>query len=347
MNAPAPGVAVTDAAKLDAARVLLDTLGISVTDLLNEPVDRPPVPTFDEYIPKVADAVGEGTRRNYGTYWKRIRAHWGDRRLDEPTPTEIELLTQEIRASALVRRNSRGGRSAAEHLIAALRCVYRRAEIDDLIPKGSNPALKVPKPRRLPSTRCAVANDRLAEINQVAATTGNDSELDALLLRLHTETACRRSGALALRPQDLDETQCLVYLREKGETARWQPVSPTLMRALVRHSEQRGAPKDGQLLRYVTGRPITRRRYDYLWTRIGKHLPWAAAQQVSIHWLRHTTLTWVERNFGYGIAHAFAGHTDEAGDGGSTTTYIRGQLHEVATALSTLTGEPHPLALAA
>ncbi|WP_308301002.1 MULTISPECIES: hypothetical protein [unclassified Crossiella] len=55
----------------------------------------------------------------------------------------------------------------------------------------------------------------------------------------------------------------------------------------------------------------------------------------------------MERNFGYGIAHAFAGHTDEAGDTGATTTYIRGQQQEVATALSTLTGEPHPLALAA
>ncbi|MCO1575217.1 site-specific integrase [Crossiella sp. SN42] len=339
--------AVTDAAKLDAARVLLTSLGISVTDLANAPENRPPVPTFAEYIPKITDAVGEGTRRNYGTYWNRILTRWGHRRLDEPTPTEIELLAQEIRATALVRRNSRGGRSAAEHLIAALRCLFRHAETDGLIPTGSNPALKVPKPRRLPSTRCAVANDRLAEINHIAATTGNDPELDTLLLRLHTETACRRSGALALRPQDLDETQCLIYLREKGETARWQPVSPTLMRALIRHAQQRGAPKDGQLLRYTSGRPITRRRYDHLWTRIGKHLPWAAAQQVSIHWLRHTTLTWVERTFGYGIAHAFAGHTDEAGDTGSTTTYIRGQLHEIAAALSTLTGEQHPLALVA
>ena len=72
---------------------------------------------------------------------------------------------------------------------------------------------------------------RLAEINQVAATTGDDPELDTLILRLHTEAACRRGGALALRPQDLDPDQCLVLLREKGETVRWQPVSPTLMAA--------------------------------------------------------------------------------------------------------------------
>jgi integrase/recombinase XerC len=68
----------------------------------------------------------------------------------------------------------------------------------------ANPARKITKPRRLPSTRRAVPDTRLAEINQVAVSTGNDPALDALLLRLHTETACRRGGALALRPSDLD-----------------------------------------------------------------------------------------------------------------------------------------------
>ena len=82
------------------------------------------------------------------------------------------------------------------------------------------------KPRRLPSTRRAVPGTRLAEINEAAATTGDDPELDTLLLRVHTETACRRGGALALRLTDLDPDQCLVLLREKGETVRWQPVSP-------------------------------------------------------------------------------------------------------------------------
>ena len=190
-----------------------------------------------------------------------------------------------------------------------------------------------------------MADTRLAEINQVAATTGDDPELDALILRLHTETACRRGGALALRPADLDPVQYLVLLREKGETVRWQPVSPTLMAGLVRHAEERHAPKDGQLLRYRNGRPITYRRYDGLWERIGRNLPWVRTQQVSTHWIRHTTLTWVERNFGFAVAHAYAGHTDGAGDTGTaTTTYVRATLTEVATALSVLTGEPHPLA---
>ena len=61
----------------------------------------------------------------------------------------------------MARRNNRGGRSAAEHLIAALRCLYRHAEDDGLITPADNPARKVPKPRRLPSTRRAVPDTRL------------------------------------------------------------------------------------------------------------------------------------------------------------------------------------------
>jgi hypothetical protein len=37
---------------------------------------------------------------------------------------------------------------------------------------------------------------------------GDDPALDALILRLHIETACGRGGALALRPIDLDPDQC-------------------------------------------------------------------------------------------------------------------------------------------
>jgi len=50
-------------------------------------------------------------------------------------------------------------------------------------------------------------------------------------------------------------------LREKGETFRWQPVSPTLMAGLVSHAEERHAPQGGRLLRYRDGRQITERRY--------------------------------------------------------------------------------------
>ena len=194
----------------------------------------------------------------------------------------------------------------------------------------------------------ALPDGRLSELSAVAGSTGDDPALDSLIVRLHVETACRRGGALALTPEGLDPGQCLVRLHEKGGTERWQPVSPTLMAHLLAHAERRGGLESGErLLRYATGKPITSRRYDYLWDRLGEHLPWVKTQQVSTHWIRHTILTWVERRFGFAVAEAYAGHQNASRGAramAATGTYVRAGLPEVATAVAVLTGEPHPLA---
>ncbi|WP_017975574.1 hypothetical protein [Actinopolyspora halophila] len=85
------------------------------------------VSTFAEYILVVQRAVSMGTRRVYGSYWKRVLEVWGERWLDEPTASEIKQLAERVRSQRVLRRNARGGRSAVEHCIAALRCVYRHA----------------------------------------------------------------------------------------------------------------------------------------------------------------------------------------------------------------------------
>jgi hypothetical protein len=128
------------------------------------PQPRTRVPTFAEYVPVVSAAVSAGTRRAYGSYWNRVVEHWGDRRLDEPTAAEIRQLMAYVKTRVVARRNARGGRSAEEHLVAALRCLYRRAVDDGLIGEADNPARKVAKPRRLPTTRRALPDTRLAEI---------------------------------------------------------------------------------------------------------------------------------------------------------------------------------------
>jgi integrase len=371
--------------EIEAARLLLQRLGVHPEDLLTHPTTGPtgpgraptPVPTISDYLPRVASAVPPATRRAYDTYWRRIEHAFGARRLDEPTASEIQQLAEHTRTHAVVRRNARGGQSAAAHLIAAARCLYHHAENDGLIAPTNNPARKTRKPRKLASTRRAIPDTRLTEINHIAATTGNDPELDTLLLRLHLETACRRGGALNLRIRNLDHRNSLIELREKGGTLRWQPVSPTLMQQLINHAIERvpdrqrddarpvgsgasadepsnhepsdpertddGSTTDSHLLRYRNGRPITARRYDYLWNRIAQHLPWAAAQGITTHWLRHTTLTWVERNFSYAVARAYAGHEGGLHGVGVTASYVRADVEEVATALAALTGEPHPL----
>jgi integrase/recombinase XerC len=333
------------AGEVEAARLLLARMGVTPEQLLHGAVRPSTIPTFSEYVDRVSEVVTSGTRRVYGTYWRRVVEAWGDRRLDEPTPLEIKQLAEQTRERVVVRRGSRGGRTAAEHLISALRCVYRHAVADGLVAERDNPATRVAKPRRLASNRRALQDAQLAQIIEVAGRTGNDPELDLLLLRLHIETACRRGGALALRPCDLDAEQCLIRLREKGDTVRWQPVTPTLMRGLLGHVAEHGSgDANDQLLRYRTGRPITSRRYDYLWSRLGRYLPWVATQGLSMHWLRHTTLTWVERHFSYGVARAYAGHSGRS-DAGTTSTYVRADVYEVAEALTALTGDHHPLAI--
>ena len=74
---------------VDAVLLMPQQMGLSPDDLVTALQDRPPwpVPTFAEYVPVVSAAVTAGTGRAYGSYWNRIVAHWGERRLDEIAPS--------------------------------------------------------------------------------------------------------------------------------------------------------------------------------------------------------------------------------------------------------------------
>jgi hypothetical protein len=69
-----------------------------------------------------------------------------------------------------------------------------------------------------------------------------------------------------------------------------------------------------------------------------------ATQGIGTHWIRRTILTWIERNFGYAVAHAYGGRT-HGGEADATAPCVRASLAEVAAALAALTGEPHPIAM--
>jgi integrase/recombinase XerC len=71
-------------------------------------------------------------------------------------------------------------------------------------------------------------------------------------------------------------------------------------------------------------------------------VPWAQRTPLTAHVLRHTAITAVERVAGFAVAQAFAGHQP----GSVTGTYTKASIHEVASAVATLTGESHPLATA-
>jgi hypothetical protein len=116
-------------------------------------------PTFADYLPTVVAAAGPGARRTYGTYWDRILSRFADRRLDQVTVTDVEILMHDTMAATVLRRTARNGVCAAEHLLAALRAIYTRAVADRLIPPHHNPAAQVRKPRRPPNNRRALTSD--------------------------------------------------------------------------------------------------------------------------------------------------------------------------------------------
>jgi len=83
---------------LEAARLLLQRLGISPADLVTGQPARPLAPTFAEYVPVVAGAVSAASRRAYGSYWDRVVLAWGKRRLDTVRASEIEQLRAQVQA---------------------------------------------------------------------------------------------------------------------------------------------------------------------------------------------------------------------------------------------------------
>jgi hypothetical protein len=123
--------AASQQAAVDAALLILERMGLSPDDLAAAPRQRPAVPTFADYVPVVSATVTGGTRRAYGSYWNRVTDQWGARRLDEPTPSEIRQLVAYVKAHVVPRRNARGGRGAAENLIAALPVPARRGRRAD------------------------------------------------------------------------------------------------------------------------------------------------------------------------------------------------------------------------
>jgi integrase len=346
-----------NAAALDAVLTILTAQGVTPQELVAYAADnggnaaapsRRVIPTVREFLPLVANVTPAGARRTYEPYWKLLIGQLGDQRMNEITTLQLESVAVAAQEGARVRRNSQGGIGAKENCVAAMRCVFRNAVKDGLIKDDQDPSKLVKKPHRKPNQRRALSNTELEQVWEVVVSGGNDPDLDSLLVRFFVETGARRAGALSLRIRDFNHDRQQVRLREKGDITRWQPVSRTLMDALIKHAEARGAKDlDDAVFRYKPtrgteiGRPLTKRRLNTLANRVQTALPWAGELGVSPHWFRHTATSAVERVAGFGVARAFAGHS--AG-GETTTTYIKAQETEVARAVEILTGERHPLA---
>ena len=280
----------------------IEAAGLTLGDLAVEASVPTPsaVQTVRQFHPVVEMATTEGARKTYAPYWRLLVAEMGDKLLSDVHASELKGLALQAQTNAVKRANGRKGLSARENCVAALRAFFRLAVEDGIIEE--NPADKVPKPRRQASQRRGFTDVEVARLYTVTSTSGDDPVLDTLLLRFHLETGARRGGALALRRRDLDVARQLVRLREKNDTERWQPVSKTLVDALMQHCDARGAieaddavfrrhPRAGECV----GLPVTRRRYNTLTARWGRSIPWVKELGVSIHWCRHHATSAIER----------------------------------------------------
>lgn len=291
---------------LEAGEVTVDELAALIAD----DCSRPACPTHEQHLAAVLEVCPPASASTYGTGFRRVVEAFGACRLDEVGPHEIEVLCrrtqQEVRDAA-----GSDGAGAVRNLLYAARFFYRVAHQRGFI--ASNPAAQVPTPAPRRRARRALTAAELLEVYEVAAAAGDDTLLDVLLLDFHRETAARRAGAVALRLMDLRADRGSVLLREKGGHEREVPCGPDLQRRIRVLAEARGASSAiDAAFHYRRGTPLTRRRYNTLFSRIHKELPWAARLGVSIHWLRHTTLTDISNAAGSRIAAAYAGHADRS-----------------------------------
>ncbi|MGK8486685.1 hypothetical protein [Nocardia asiatica] len=329
---------------VQAALRFVASLGLSLDDLASGQADRARVPTISQYIQRLTIKKPEGSS-HYRSYWPIIETEWGERLLDSLTVAEIEGVAAQHRRRAATRANSKGGHGAEANFIAALRFLYQNAETDGLIRPDANPAVKARRTSQASGPARPLSLDQIRDLGRVASTTGDDTELDALILRLHIETACRRNSVLTLAIEDLERDDCLVKLHEGGGAIRWQPISPTLMHRLLDHVRNRGGRNvTERVLRYRDGAPVALARYQYLVRRFRDELSWAEELQVNMDWIGRTTEEFVKNQFGRSAANLFKrGHRHLDGAEGHER-YDARRLATVAEVLVALTGEPHPLA---
>lgn len=240
------------------------------------------------------------------------------------------------------------GRNAEETAVASMRSFY------GYMAKYCEPAVAqdVKKPRRNDREKRPLRPFELAELHMVTGNGGDDPELDLLLVDLAIATGVRASGAQGLVVKQLERHTQLINLKDKGGTTEPMPVSAELIDRLIAHAVSRGGemcdptspkyvPDSPVFWKKVGGvyRPMTDRRFDNLSERWQRSLPWAMAEQLGYHHLRHTMGAILLPLFGSQVKKRYLRHAD----GNVSELYGRCTLEELARAMSTVLDFEHPL----
>ena len=296
------------------------------------------------------------TYRVYDNHWKRLESKFGDKdiaSLKANDVVKVALLAEEDSIkhwnSINITRQQKGlplkeftGANAYNACVDAISVVFKYAIDEELITLNRTHSVK--RKEIDPPKRHGLTNAQIVELLDTAASGGNDPVLDHLIMWTQVETGARMSGILKLQLGDIDTKRQTITLVEKRSKKRVQPVTRELMENLMRLAGSRGARvRTDSVFRYLPNKdgissPLTSKRFETLWKRLGQTLPWVASQGISSHYLRHTVLTWVDRVAGHSVARAYAGHS--AGD--TTDFYTSVGFSEIVNAHGLITGTIHP-----
>jgi site-specific recombinase XerD len=289
-------------------RAVIEALGLSADDLRSL-ADALDAGRQTVLVRDVAEACLAGLPRDH-RYVKSLRrlVDWaGDR--DASTVRAADIATWARRAGDEARSTTwaRHGVGAEEALVLAVRAAWARALREEMV--TNNPANDVAVPERPPSRRTALACEQLTEAHLSLLAHSRDPDLDGVVFQLLRETACRRAGAIGLAYADLAPTTRTVRVVEKYAKQRWLPTSAHLMQRLRVHACERDHPGCSRVLHRRDGGHVNDKWFEGFAQRI-QQVPWAGELGVTAHWLRHTTLTDIERIAGVRVAAAYAGHAD-------------------------------------
>lgn len=278
-------------------------------------------------LPRVMDLCPPRSRPTYQIGFRRLVEAFGDRHLPDVTPMDLQALRDQVRLDVgtqkVAKARSTGrrlrsydpdahGKGAAENFVRSARFFFRVAQDCNLI--TVSPAANLKPPKRPQAPERPLTPSELADLYDVATRTGDDPPLDRLIVLLLRHTACRREGVINLTLDALDPARRRITVSEKRGEVRELPLNPTLIHELAIFARARGATHGSDaVLRYRTGAPLTRRRFNTLFDRLDEHTDWSEALDVGAHWVRHTTLSDIAAVAGLRVAEAYAGHSPSDG----------------------------------
>jgi site-specific recombinase XerD len=310
-------------------RAIIEALGLSPDDLrsLAQLIEHTASTVLVRDIAEAKIAALPDNHR-YIPSLRRLIEWAGDTAASKVTAADITAWASRAGHEALQRANARHGVGASEAFVLAARAAYTGALADGDL--RDNPAADVELPARPASQRTALSCEQLRQAHLCLLAHSRDPDLDDLVYQLLRETACRRGGVIGLAVPNLAASSRTVRVIEKYGKDRWQPVSAHLVDRLLGHHAERGCGASCTLVLHRTdGGHLNNKWFESFGRRV-QHLSWAAELGVTAHWLRHTTLTDIERLAGVRIAGAYAGHADNSF--GVTGRYTKVALDELRLA---------------